>query len=273
MAGCSCSSPTGREDLSAGTLYVAKVAQRPGEALEAGGAFDLSWIALGHATSAEIEHLADTLTAADIVEVKTADPHDPSFSSIGFGGKRQWVKFRPGMEKAAAFLETHRYAPTVGGTLAFTKMEGVTVNAKDRTAYLAMSYIYKSMSDGKSGIKVAPIEAGAVYGVTLADGGTDSAGKPIAERLGAGARCAPSRRWSGRDLAAPDALGNTADPDRVANPDNLKFSERLRTLFIGEDSRQPREQLPVGLQRRHRQAGAHPLLPGRGGVDRAAGRR
>jgi hypothetical protein len=40
----------------------------------------------------------------------------------------------------------------------------------------------------------------------------------------------------GKDLAAPDAVGNTADPDRVANPDNLKFSERLRTLFIGEDS-------------------------------------
>ena len=223
------------EDLSAGTLYVAKVAQRPGEALEAGGAFDLSWIALGHATSAEIERLADSLTAADIVEVKTADPHDPSFSSIGFGGKRQWVKFRPGMEKAAAFLETHRYAPTVGGTLAFTKMEGVTVNAKDRTAYLAMSYIYKSMSDGTSGIEVAPIEAGAVYGVTLADGGTDSAGKPIASAwVPAAMRAVPA--LVGRDLAAPDALGNTADPDRVANPDNLKYSERLRTLFIGEDS-------------------------------------
>ena len=40
----------------------------------------------------------------------------------------------------------------------------------------------------------------------------------------------------GRDLAEPDAVGNTADADRIANPDNLKFSERLRTLFIGEDS-------------------------------------
>jgi uncharacterized protein len=40
----------------------------------------------------------------------------------------------------------------------------------------------------------------------------------------------------GIDLAAPDALGNTADPDAIANPDNLKFSERMRTLFIGEDS-------------------------------------
>ena len=40
----------------------------------------------------------------------------------------------------------------------------------------------------------------------------------------------------GEDLAVRDALGNSASPDRIANPDNLKFSERMRTLFIGEDS-------------------------------------
>ena len=40
----------------------------------------------------------------------------------------------------------------------------------------------------------------------------------------------------GEDLAAKDSLGNTANPDKIASPDNLKFSETLRTLFIGEDS-------------------------------------
>jgi secreted PhoX family phosphatase len=39
----------------------------------------------------------------------------------------------------------------------------------------------------------------------------------------------------GEDIAA-DALGNKADPNKIANPDNLKFSEKMRTLFIGEDS-------------------------------------
>jgi secreted PhoX family phosphatase len=39
----------------------------------------------------------------------------------------------------------------------------------------------------------------------------------------------------GEDIAA-DSLGNTANPAKVASPDNLKFSEKLRTLFIGEDS-------------------------------------
>ncbi|MEZ5272228.1 MAG: hypothetical protein R2694_07955 [Ilumatobacteraceae bacterium] len=33
-----------------------------------------------------------------------------------------------------------------------------------------------------------------------------------------------------------DALNNSANADRIANPDNLKYSEAMRTLFIGEDS-------------------------------------
>jgi hypothetical protein len=42
---------------------------------------------------------------------------------------------------------------------------------------------------------------------------------------------------TGEDIAA-DGLGNTANPERIGNPDNLKFSEKMRTLFIGEDSSQ-----------------------------------
>ena len=39
----------------------------------------------------------------------------------------------------------------------------------------------------------------------------------------------------GRPIKA-DALGNTADPEFVANADNVFYSEKMRTLFIGEDS-------------------------------------
>ncbi len=222
-------------DLSAGTLYVAIAKQREGVAIDAGGAFDLSWIEIGHATSDEIEKLADTLKAGDILEVTKEDPKDPAFKKIGYSGKAQWVKFKPGMEKAAAFLETHRFAAAIGGTLAFTKLEGVTVNARDKVAYAAMSYIYKTMSDGKWGIKVGEIKAGAVYQLPLKGGQSDTAGKAIdSEWVPIALSAVPD--LVGRDLAEPDAVGNTAEVDRVANPDNLKFSERLRTLFIGEDS-------------------------------------
>jgi hypothetical protein len=40
----------------------------------------------------------------------------------------------------------------------------------------------------------------------------------------------------GEDLATPDALGNISHADKIANPDNIKYSEKMRTLFIGEDS-------------------------------------
>ena len=42
--------------------------------------------------------------------------------------------------------------------------------------------------------------------------------------------------WWARTSPVPDALGNSANPDKIANPDNLKYSEAMRTLFIGEDS-------------------------------------
>lgn len=222
-------------DLSAGTLYVAKATQLPGAALDRGGVFELQWIRLGHAKSAEIERLADRLTAADIVEVRTSDPNDASFTAIRYNGTPQWVRFKPGMEQAAAFLETHRWAATVGATLAFTKLEGVTLNARDRIAYVAMSYIHKSMSDGASGIKVGAIEAGATYQLPLKPEQRDSAGAAIDSEW-VPVRLSAVPALVGRDLPAPDALGNRSDPERVANPDNLKFSERLRTLFIGEDS-------------------------------------
>jgi len=222
-------------DLSSGTLYVAKCSQQSGIAVDRGGVFDLEWINLGHATSDEIEQLADTLKPADIVDVKTADPGDSAYKAIYFSGKQQWVRFMPGKEKAAAFLETHRWAAAAGGTLAFTKMEGVTVNAKDRTAYIAMSYIYQSMADGRSGIKVAEIKAGAVYQVPMAGGQKDLGGAPIdSEWTPLQLSTVPA--LVGKDLASADPIGNTADVERIANPDNLKFSERLRTLFIGEDS-------------------------------------
>ncbi|WP_372026074.1 DUF839 domain-containing protein [Tistrella mobilis] len=222
-------------DLSAGTLYAAKLAQRAGVDIDKGGSFDLTWVKLGHATSDEIRKLADTLTAADIVEVVKEDPKDASFTQIGFNGKAQWVRFKPGMEKAAAFLETHRWAPLQGATLALSKLEGVTVNAKDKTAYMAVSYIYKSMSDGKSGIKVDKIDAGAVYQLPMEGGRKDAAGAAIdSDWVPVHFSAVPA--LVGRDLAEPDATGNTADVDLVANPDNVKFSERLRTLFVGEDS-------------------------------------
>jgi hypothetical protein len=143
------------------------------------------------------------------------------------------------MEKAAAFLETHRYAALMGGSMVFTKMEGTTVNAKDKIAYSAISSIKDSMVKGgkgwyeTSGMALdRALEAGGILAHALGGGQKDSGGEAIASEW------VPFETrfvLTGEDIAS-DALGNTANPEKIGNPDNIKFSERLRTLFIGEDS-------------------------------------
>ncbi|MDS0847650.1 alkaline phosphatase PhoX [Burkholderia cenocepacia] len=223
-------------DLSAGTLYVAKWTQTSSTGA---GTATLTWIKIGHATSSEIETLANTLKASDIMDLVTTDPNDASYTKIHFGGKFNWMRVKPGMEKAAAFLETHRYAALLGGSMAFTKLEGTTVNAKDKIVYTAMSRIETSMVKGNAVSRDVAVDkkiaAGAVYALNLKAGQRDTTGGAIDSEWVPVDMGAPAA-LVGEDLAAADALGNLANPDKIANPDNLKFSEKLRTLFIGEDS-------------------------------------
>ena len=222
------------KDLSAGTLYAAKWTQT---VATAGGAATLGWIKLGSATSAEIKSLADSLKASDIVSVVKVDPADSTYTKIAFNGTIEWVKFAAGKEKAAAFLETHRYAAVLGASMEFSKMEGVALNRKDKVAYVAMSRIEKGMADTLGDVKVGKITAGATYELKLSVSQKDSAGAAI------GSDWVPTVMAAvpalvGEDLATPDASGNTANVDKISNADNVKFSEKLRTLFIGEDSGQ-----------------------------------
>ncbi|HWT20364.1 MAG TPA: alkaline phosphatase PhoX, partial [Variovorax sp.] len=227
------------KDLSAGTLYVAKY--EAGYSIDpAADATKMTWINLGHATSAEIEALANTLKPTDIMDVVTVDPADASYTKLFANGSANWVKLKPGMEKAAAFLETHRYANLKGASMAFTKMEGTTVNIKDKVAYSALQNIQDSMVSGGKGWSAATnialpkkLVAGGVMAHNLAGGQKDAGGIAI------NSDWVPTQTRAlivGEDLATPDALGNTSNPDKVGNPDNLKFSEKMRTLFIGEDS-------------------------------------
>jgi secreted PhoX family phosphatase len=228
------------KDLSSGSLYVAKVGA--GFSIDpAAAAAPLSWIKLGSATSAEIKRLATILKPTDIMDVKTTDPLDPSYTRVAANGRIEWIKLMPGMEKAAAFLETHRYASLVGASMGFTKMEGTTVNIKDKVAYSALQNCQGSMVAGNSlnvpgnGVSIpAQLVAGAVMALNLKGGVKDTLGNAInSEWMPVDTKAL----LAGEDIAA-DALGNTANPNKVANPDNLKFSEKMRTLFIGEDSSQ-----------------------------------
>ena len=225
------------KDLSAGTLYIAKYTSLLNESSTA----TIQWIELGHATSQEIDDLVNlqNIQPNDIMESLTVNPNDPSYTEITLAKKKLWVKVKPGMEKAAAFLETHRYAALKGGSLAFTKMEGTTINIKDKKAYSALANIQDSMVQNGNGWVAShnvsftkKITAGGVLEhdltggqLTSSDSVIQSEWVPFQSRI----------LLLGEDISA-DQLGNTAHPDKIASPDNLKFSETLRTLFIGEDS-------------------------------------
>lgn len=226
-------------DLSSGTLYVGKLGSGFSIDPAAAGA-SITWIKLGSATSTEIEAMANTLKPADIMTVLTADPADASFTKIFVSGVANWIKVKPGMEKAAAFLETHRYAYLAGGSMGFSKIEGTTVNVKDKIAYSALQNMQDSLVvtgkgwNAASGIALdKALIAGGIMAHTLAGGQRDSGGAIITSEW------VPVQMKAllvGEDLAVADALGNLANADKVSNPKNLKFSEKLRTLFIGEDS-------------------------------------
>ena len=227
-------------DLSAGTLYGAKMTQT---SADSGGTFKLSWVKLGSASSAEIKALADTLSPRDILDVRFTDPGAGYTQMALDGWGYQWVKVQPAQFKAAAFLETHRYATIAGVTMELTKLEGVAVNAKDKLAYFAMSRIETTMLAGSEqnattrpdvdDIQLASLRPGAVYAAKLSGGQSDSAGAAI------------NSAWVPTDFYVPkgllgenvatDADGNNANILKISQPDNVKFSETMRTLFVGED--------------------------------------
>ena len=228
-------------DLSAGTLYGAKMTQT---SADSGGTFTLRWVKLGSASSKEIKALADSLSPKDILDVRFTDPSDSAYTKLALDGwGYQWVKVQPAQAKAAAFLETHRYAAIAGVTMELTKLEGVAVNAKDKLAYFAMSRIETTMLAGPEqaattrpdvdDIQLAALRPGAVYAARLNGGQSDSDGQAI------------SSAWVPTDFYVPkgllgenmatDADGNNANILKISQPDNVKFSETMRTLFVGED--------------------------------------
>lgn len=224
------------EDLSSGTLYAAKWKQTKATN---GGAAKLTWIRLGSASDAEIKALVDGgIKFGDIFDVSHAAPDDPDYKKVVTYAGTEWLRLRPRMEKAAAFLETRRYAAYLGATTEFSKMEGVTHDPAGRKAYVAISRIEKGMADGAGDIRLAQNDGGAVYELKLTDGheaGIDSrfvasTMKSVPALLGG---------WLGKDdngREKKDAEGNRCEQDKVCGPDNLKFSPASRTLFIGEDT-------------------------------------
>ena len=160
-------------------------------------------------------------------------------SGGGDYNRLEYLKVKPGMEKAAAFLESRRYGAMLGATSEFNKMEGLALNATDKKVYMAIADQSKGMEKDAKGedptdhIQLPKMKSGSTYEINLTAGQKDQSGATIASPYVA---TSMSGLVIGEDLKTADAYGNTANVDKVANPDNLSYSEELRTVFIGEDS-------------------------------------
>jgi hypothetical protein len=239
------------QDLSAGTLYAAKVTQEQDTiGSKEGGCYTLKWIRLGHATNAEIEAMVDRgiklsdIFDADITDPSITDPTKTGYTRVTTYMGTEWLKLRPGMDKAAAFLESRRYAALKGATTEFSKMEYIAFNETDRKFYLTISRVEAGMADASGDIQVARNDGGIILEMSTAKGQIDASGAPIdSEFVGTTLASIPELvggwGWLGLDSkgnAIKDAEGNQCSQDRPCGPDNLRYVDSIRTLLLGEDT-------------------------------------
>lgn len=225
------------DDLSSGTLFAAKFTQTSGIG---GGVFTITWIPLGKGKNAELKALAETTTFADIFE--TAEYDDESQACpAGFKSINQdsvgveCLKVKPGMAKAAAFLESRRYAALKGATTEFSKWEGITFDAKRGKLYTAMSAIRNGMENnavkgkpeskfdigGNNHIRLQYNKCGCVYEIPV-----DKSGSATGMKALVCGRINPDK--------ADEANGCALDG--IASPDNVAYAPQMDSLLIGEDT-------------------------------------
>ena len=236
-------------DLSKGTLYAAKWNQISPDGTD-GGKANLSWIKLGHARNDQIKAAVKAgIKFSDMFDVSTAGGATPEagFTRIKHGHEVATVedlRLKQGsfngisIATLAAFLETRRYAAMLGATVEFEKFEGVAYNAKDNKAYVALSRMSNGMenksSDPANDIRLKKNSSGAVYELGLSPvAPKDTNGEIIKSRF---VPVTMSALVVGEDLAAQDKDGNKSVLDKIASPDNVWYAEKMRVLFIGEDT-------------------------------------
>lgn len=205
-------------DLSAGTLYAAKVTQDAGVTDSAEAGFDISWIELGSSNNADIETFIrsfDGIDETDYVDGQTNYVDDADIAAYAAGTG----------DVEIAFVETLRAAEAKGATTEFNKMEGININyegAKDGSIpfmYVAMAEVRGSMADSVGDIQVSENRCGIVYRFPLEADYNVSRMEPVV--IG----------------GAYDGASTTdrCDSNSIAQPDNVLVLDD-GSVLIGEDT-------------------------------------
>jgi len=206
-------------DLSAGTLYAAKLTQDAGVTDSAEAGFDITWIALGTANNTEIESWIDEYDGIDETDYVSGGNNYISDADITAYGNDTAADDR------VAFLESLRAAKAKGATAEFNKMEGININydaAADGSVpfmYVAMSDVAGGMADGSGDIAVTANRCGIVYRFPL-----ESDFNVL--------RMEPAIAGGAYDSTA---AANQCDVNGISNPDNIVVLANGNVL-IGEDT-------------------------------------
>lgn len=213
-----------------GTLYAAKVNQT---SAANGGSFDVSWIELGHAKDSEIKTMIDSkMKLTDIFEIAAPDASGNcavGFTAVYEDSNLECLKLVPGQEKAAAFMETRKYAAYKGASIEFRKEEGLSYDKDTNSLYIAMSQIAKSMEDNYNGtepindIRLPANSCGAVYKLSL-------------DENYSGVKMDAIVTGNPLNVGEPYADEYACDPNGISNPDNITYIGH-DTLLISEDTK------------------------------------
>jgi len=238
------------KDLSAGTLYSAKLEQKSDRN---GGAFNLTWINLGHASDAQIRSYVDKKLSIDAMFEVAKDMNGKcpaDFRSVNTSWGFECLKLKEGMEIAASRLEARRYAAYLGATTEFNKKEGITFNPKTNQLYIAISRVLYGMEDykksgeasdkydqgGGNHIKLPRNDCGGVYRLDIVSGQKDANGVSLASAMVATTFVGEVMGEMKTYPKGSDYEGNKCSVDAIAEPDNLTFIKNSNLLIIGEDT-------------------------------------
>ncbi|WP_309497352.1 alkaline phosphatase PhoX [Sulfurovum sp.] len=228
------------EDLSEGTLYAAKWIQ---QSTKNGGSAIIDWIKLGEASDREIRAFLDPdnnitsndgLTFNDIfLTGKSGVECKSGFITINTERGFECLKVKQGMKKAAAFLESRRYAAMMGASTEFRKAEGITFNERSNKLFVSISEVGQGMEDfAKKGSVNDKYDKGGYNDIKLP---YNQCGTVYALDVDENYRVEDMKALITGEASDKDSI-YSCDIDKIANPDNLTFVKNTSTLIIAEDS-------------------------------------
>lgn len=238
------------EDLSAGTLYGAKLTQDVGQNDPATTGFDVAWVELGHGDNTMIEawiadfdgigtdqYVGGESNYMTMADVEAWANGAATYPTVANGGGK--VTAGEPMDNRAVFLESRQAARLKGATAEWRKLEGISINTKraqeaiegvntidgedvrDAYVYLAIADLDNTLIDNEGDIQLSSRvkDCGGVYRAKLEEGYNISRIEPLVmgstyrSSLSGAARC---------------------DVDQLSQPDNVIVMDDGR-IIIGED--------------------------------------